>query len=34
MNKDNQLTSYLLKIGEEVFKLLRAKGATKEDAED
>lgn len=34
MGKENILTSYLINLGEEVFKLLLAKGAIKEDAED
>lgn len=34
MKKENILASYLLGLGEEVFKLLLAKGAKKEDAED
>lgn len=34
MKKEDQFTSYLIQIGEEVFRLLRTKGATKEDAED
>ena len=34
MGKENILTSYLIHLGEEVFKLLLAKGAIKEDAED
>ncbi|MGE7023422.1 RNA polymerase sigma factor [Solibacillus cecembensis] len=34
MKKEDQFTSYLIQIGEEVFRLLRAKGASKEDAED
>lgn len=34
MRKENELTSYLIHLGEEVFKLLRMKGANKEDAED
>ncbi|RLL40123.1 RNA polymerase sigma factor [Oceanobacillus piezotolerans] len=34
MKKENVLTSYLIKLGEEVFRLLLAKGAKKEDAED
>ncbi|MBD1373541.1 RNA polymerase sigma factor [Hazenella sp. IB182357] len=34
MEKDNGLTSYLIQLGEEVFKLLIAKGAQREDAED
>ncbi|MFK4310685.1 hypothetical protein ABH957_005409 [Bacillus sp. RC242] len=33
MGKENILTSYLISLGEEVFKLLLAKGAIKEDAE-
>lgn len=34
MNKGNVLASYLIHLGEEVFRLLLAKGAKKEDAED
>ncbi|MCM3584658.1 RNA polymerase sigma factor [Mesobacillus maritimus] len=34
MKKENTLASYLIQLGEEVFRLLRAKGASKEDAED
>lgn len=34
MKKENILASYLIKLGEEVFNLLLAKGAKKEDAED
>lgn len=34
MKKENALTSYLISLGEEVFRLLMAKGARKEDAED
>ncbi len=34
MNKENVLASYLIDLGEEVFRLLLAKGAKKEDAED
>lgn len=34
MGKENILTSYLINLGEEVFKLLLAKGAIKEDVED
>lgn len=34
MKKENVLTSYLIGLGEEVFRLLLAKGARKEDAED
>ncbi|MFE0508244.1 RNA polymerase sigma factor [Peribacillus butanolivorans] len=34
MKKENVLTSYLINLGEEVFKLLLARGAKKEDAED
>lgn len=34
MKKQNLLTSYLLQLGDEVFTHLRAKGASKEDAED
>lgn len=34
MNKENVLASYLIHLGEEVFRLLLAKGAKKEDAED
>ncbi|MDR4986832.1 RNA polymerase sigma factor [Bacillus cereus] len=34
MKKDNGLASYLINLGEEVFNLLLAKGAKKEDAED
>ncbi|GKU80607.1 RNA polymerase sigma factor [Niallia sp. NCCP-28] len=34
MKKENVLTSYLINLGEEVFHLLLAKGAKKEDAED
>ena len=34
MKKENVLASYLINLGEEVFKLLLAKGAKKEDAED
>ena len=34
MSQNDAFTSYLIKIGEEVFLLLRSKGATKEDAED
>lgn len=34
MKKENILASYLLELGEEVFRLLLAKGAIKEDAED
>ncbi|EJQ05269.1 RNA polymerase sigma factor [Bacillus cereus] len=34
MGKENILTSYLINLGEEVFKLLLVKGAIKEDAED
>ncbi|RXT07023.1 RNA polymerase sigma factor [Ammoniphilus sp. CFH 90114] len=34
MKKENILTSYLMNVGEEVFRLLLAKGAKKEDAED
>ncbi|MBO1583264.1 RNA polymerase sigma factor [Bacillus sp. XF8] len=34
MKQENILASYLIHLGEEVFKLLLAKGAKKEDAED
>ncbi|MFL0363117.1 RNA polymerase sigma factor [Bacillus sp. PK3_68] len=34
MKKENMLASYLINLGEEVFDLLLAKGAKKEDAED
>ena len=34
MDRYDAFTSYLMKIGEEVFLLLRSKGATKEDSED
>ncbi|PGS49180.1 RNA polymerase sigma factor [Bacillus sp. AFS041924] len=34
MKKENVLASYLIHLGEEVFYLLLAKGAKKEDAED
>lgn len=34
MKKENVLASYLINLGEEVFNLLLAKGAKKEDAED
>ncbi|AOH56577.1 RNA polymerase subunit sigma [Peribacillus muralis] len=34
MKKENALASYLINLGEEVFSLLLAKGARKEDAED
>ena len=34
MKKENILASYLIDVGEEVFKLLLMKGAKKEDAED
>ena len=34
MKKENVLASYLISLGEEVFRLLLAKGAKKEDAED
>lgn len=34
MKKENILASYLIHLGEEVFRLLLAKGARKEDAED
>ncbi|MDF1998485.1 RNA polymerase sigma factor [Peribacillus frigoritolerans] len=34
MKKENVFTSYLINLGEEVFKLLLARGAKKEDAED
>ncbi|SFH58612.1 RNA polymerase sigma factor, sigma-70 family [Priestia megaterium] len=34
MKKEDILASYLIDLGEEVLKLLLAKGATKEDAED
>lgn len=34
MKKENVLASYLISLGEEVFHLLLAKGAKKEDAED
>ena len=34
MKKENILASYLINLGEEVFNLLLAKGAKKEDAED
>jgi len=34
MKQENILASYLINLGEEVFKLLLAKGAKKEDAED
>ncbi|EMY4798627.1 hypothetical protein V8T67_004399 [Bacillus pacificus] len=34
MRKENILTPYLINLGEEVFKLLLAKGAIKEGAED
>jgi RNA polymerase sigma factor (sigma-70 family) len=34
MKKDNILASYLINLGEEVFGLLKARGAKKEDAED
>ncbi|MEE3953442.1 RNA polymerase sigma factor [Peribacillus frigoritolerans] len=34
MKKENVLTTYLINLGEEVFKLLLARGAKKEDAED
>ena len=33
MKKENVLASYLINLGEEVFNLLLAKGAKKEDAE-
>ncbi|MFC9541526.1 RNA polymerase sigma factor [Lysinibacillus sp. NPDC056959] len=34
MKKEDVLASYLINLGEEVFRLLLAKGAKKEDAED
>nr|WP_106779445.1 RNA polymerase sigma factor [Lysinibacillus timonensis] len=34
MKQKNAFTSYLIHVGEEVFLLLRSKGASKEDAED
>lgn len=34
MKNENVLASYLIDLGEEVFRLLLAKGAKKEDAED
>ncbi|SFS99331.1 RNA polymerase sigma factor [Marininema halotolerans] len=34
MKTENKLASYLIQLGEEVLKLLQAKGAKKEDAED
>ncbi|WP_053362507.1 sigma-70 family RNA polymerase sigma factor [Bacillus sp. FJAT-27251] len=34
MNKEDAFTSYLIHLGEEVFRLLQVKGAKKEDAED
>ena len=34
MKKEDVLASYLIKLGEEVFRLLLTKGAKKEDAED
>lgn len=34
MKKENVLASYLINLGEEVFNLLLARGAKKEDAED
>lgn len=34
MKNENVLASYLISLGEEVFRLLMAKGARKEDAED
>ncbi|WP_313891537.1 RNA polymerase sigma factor [Psychrobacillus sp.] len=34
MKKENELASYLICLGEEVFHLLLAKGAKKDDAED
>ncbi|MCV9884248.1 RNA polymerase sigma factor [Metabacillus halosaccharovorans] len=34
MKKEDVLASYLINVGEEVFKLLSARGAKKEDAED
>ncbi|MDV2686155.1 RNA polymerase sigma factor [Alkalihalophilus lindianensis] len=34
MKKENLLASYLIQLGEEVFRLLLVRGATKEDAED
>lgn len=34
MKKEDVLASYLIGLGEEVFRLLQAKGARKEDAED
>ncbi|WPK10661.1 RNA polymerase sigma factor [Lysinibacillus louembei] len=34
MKKEDKLTSYLLQLGEEVYRLLLAKGAKKQDAED
>lgn len=34
MKNKNVLTSYLISLGEEVFKLLLSKGAIKQDAED
>lgn len=34
MNQKDGFTSYLIQVGEEVFLLLRSKGASKEDAED
>lgn len=34
MKKENTLASYLISLGEEVFRLLLAKGAQKEDIED
>jgi len=34
MKKEDALASYLMNLGEEVFRLLQAKGAKKEDAED
>lgn len=34
MKQEDELASYLIYLGEEVFKFLLAKGSTKEDAED
>ncbi|GLC89599.1 RNA polymerase sigma factor [Lysinibacillus piscis] len=34
MKKEDMLASYLINLGEEVLKVLQAKGARKEDAED
>lgn len=34
MDKENEFASYLVKLGKEVFHLLQARGARKEDAED